>query len=514
MSWLIRSALVALIGAVSALQAVATDPADNSAYKDREYTDFLAHHAEQWEATTRNAGHPLGGIVAEACVSPREPEIGKPIMFVVSHRNLNEYSARYMQESDEFGPPPVLMQDDSGKPVPLTEKGRRTWLGPHFGHTGPDFIRVEPGFASSDRLQLDDYFDLSKPGKYTVAHWGAKPVTFNLRGPGSKTTEMSSPADVYRPNDPFAKRWQDALAVAGQSHGDLLVEADLSPTDPRGEPCPVSAERLHFREDRARMGVLRPRPERGKLAVVCVTGDRSVAIRQRNRRHGFIGLSDSRAGRLGQGGASHRQGEELNCRPRVDPRALAPPRRGSRFRGSDARDICGPAGSGVFGARGLARTQARRSCLGCNPGPDSGARAGSCRREQAALRVGPYVGAAGHDGPNATYRYGVADHNPPPGRRRLPYDEPGEPDERRGSPGCRAGTEGNCVSARQEWNLPPHEREREGNYTILVFHGRSRRFFFLADSWRRTSIRTARSPMRAIRCKWSSLSAAALPTRS
>ena len=118
------------------------------------------------------------------------------------------------------------MQDDSGKPVPLTKKGRRTWLGMHFGHTLPDFIRVEPGFASSDRLQLDDYFDLTKPGKYTVAHWGASPLR-STSAPGSKTTETPSPPDVYRPNDPFAKRWQDALTVAGEPHGDLVVEADL-----------------------------------------------------------------------------------------------------------------------------------------------------------------------------------------------------------------------------------------------------------------------------------------------
>ncbi len=58
---------------------------------------------------------------------------------------------------------------------------------------------------------MDEYFDLSRPGRYTVLVSGAKPITFNVRKPGSKGSEATSRLSVYRAGDPFEKQWQDAL---------------------------------------------------------------------------------------------------------------------------------------------------------------------------------------------------------------------------------------------------------------------------------------------------------------
>ena len=232
--------LVSLAVGLVAFAVAAEEPKKSSSFEDEAYSArWLAWHDEQWKKAVQGAGQQYEGIVAEAVVVPPEPEIGKPVMFVVTYKNVDEQPAWHRQW-EEYGPFEVLMRDDSSKPVPRSEKGRKAWRGIREGHSLPDEIGVKPGFAIAEKLPLDDYFDLSRPGKYTVLGWGAKPVTFELRRPGSKTSKTSSPSRVYRPDDPFGKRWQDALAAAGQPHDDLLLESIVSPIDRRAVNLVVS----------------------------------------------------------------------------------------------------------------------------------------------------------------------------------------------------------------------------------------------------------------------------------
>jgi hypothetical protein len=161
-------------------------------------------------------------------------------MFVVSYTNLSERTASHTQ-LEGGGPDEVLVRDASAKPVPLSEKGRRTWVtNSWIVHTEADHIPIEPGFAVAEKVPLDEYFDLSHPGTYTVLGWWAKPVTFVLRKRGNTACETSSLLCVCRPDEPFEKAWKHAIVAAGHPHDDLLLEAVVSPVDRRSVNLVVS----------------------------------------------------------------------------------------------------------------------------------------------------------------------------------------------------------------------------------------------------------------------------------
>ncbi len=130
MSRFICFSLALPIIGVLVLLGNAAETNHSATFEERWYSDWLAHRGEVWKEAIRKAGQPVEGIVAEAFVTPREPEIGKPVMCVVSFKNLYERSATHTQH-EEAGPSMVLMQDSSERPVPLREKAQGLVQHPH-----------------------------------------------------------------------------------------------------------------------------------------------------------------------------------------------------------------------------------------------------------------------------------------------------------------------------------------------------------------------------------------------
>ncbi len=232
-------ALTLPVAGALVLLANAGEPTESARSDEHNYSVWLSDHDENWKNYMRRAGQPNEGVAAEAFVTPREPEIGKPVMFVVSYKNLYQRPAGHWQ-LEEGGPEEVLMQDVSARPVPLGKKARGAWLGIRVTNTLPDYILVEPGFAIAEKMPLDEYFDLSKPGRYAVLGWGARPVTFELRKPGHKASATTSSFSVYRPGGSFEEKWKHAMVAAGQPHDDLLLECVVSPIDRRAVNLVVS----------------------------------------------------------------------------------------------------------------------------------------------------------------------------------------------------------------------------------------------------------------------------------
>jgi hypothetical protein len=206
-----------------------------------------AQHNESWKSYLQYAGRSSQGIVTEAFVVPREAEIGEPVLFVVSTRNLRQCTFHYLG-CDAAWPSEVLIRDASGKPILPNKKGRQAWSpvqsSESFSNGIPEDVSLRPGFAVSEKVPLDEYFDLSRPGTYTVLGRGANAVSFQLRKPGAKSPGTSTRLSVYRPAESFEEKWKRAILASGQPHDDLLLEATLSPVDPRAVNLVVSLRNI------------------------------------------------------------------------------------------------------------------------------------------------------------------------------------------------------------------------------------------------------------------------------
>jgi hypothetical protein len=195
-----------------------------------------------WDDALVNAGKTNSGFLASAYISPPRPASGKPILLVLSCRNIGGEPVNAWKTY--WALPMILIKDQDGKFVELTQRGKEVWVS-GFAMSGalPEEFRLKPGFASSCAISLDRYFELTRPGKYTVLANCRGPAipkaaTFELRSnevpitdelPKQPSSELLS-TDNYLQEQSLEKRWKLAMPAAGHSHNDLMLESVLSPT--------------------------------------------------------------------------------------------------------------------------------------------------------------------------------------------------------------------------------------------------------------------------------------------
>ena len=111
-------------------------------------------------------------MLAPALVVPPAPEAGKPCTLVLSTWNLNRTPICYFH--DDWlpeGPMAAFVHDSAGRAAPLAVVGEAAY-GPRSprilsGRSWVETITIEPGCAMSQKLPLNTFFDLSRPGTYT-----------------------------------------------------------------------------------------------------------------------------------------------------------------------------------------------------------------------------------------------------------------------------------------------------------------------------------------------------------
>ena len=111
---------------------------------------------QQWQQASRFAGKPFDGLLLDASA-------GRPAELKVTLRNRGGKEIlvkKWKGESDYE----VLVRDLTGKPVGLTEKGKRFFAGGKL----LDFRELKPGEAIEATLQLGSIFLVKAPGEYDV----------------------------------------------------------------------------------------------------------------------------------------------------------------------------------------------------------------------------------------------------------------------------------------------------------------------------------------------------------
>lgn len=136
----------------------------------------------------------------DASVAHNDFKIGSPIVIEVQLKNISDHDimrgsiAGYEDRPEVLGFRPVL-RDDQGKEPPLTNWGRRVFGRPLPGEpsltlNAVGLIAVHPGEVFRSEIKLNDLYDLTAPGKYTVhvTHYdtdnkelvSSKPITFTI----------------------------------------------------------------------------------------------------------------------------------------------------------------------------------------------------------------------------------------------------------------------------------------------------------------------------------------------
>jgi hypothetical protein len=123
---------------------------------------------KEWDSLLRDAGRAKDGVVLEARPLTDPATAGGPVSIVLSIKNVGEREVRVAF----FRPrtPIATIRDSAGRPVNLTEKGLQFYSFKSSGSISGGYLAPgqTPGETADLVLRLDEYFDLSKPGRYTV----------------------------------------------------------------------------------------------------------------------------------------------------------------------------------------------------------------------------------------------------------------------------------------------------------------------------------------------------------
>ncbi len=244
-------------------------------------TEYQAWHAklteDRWESLLRKAGKPDAGVVLEARLVPESPAPGTRIQLVFSLRNVSDCPFQpgwaSIRPFESLVEPKLLIRNSKGEPVELTRKGMREVYETMFGGGSGRFPRLEPGYAWGGDMTVSDYFDLSKPGDYTILAWGGKvsedsmmvgmggafrrnvglrgwvtkPLTLKIgKQPVSsddkRRPDLTQPAKSSQtpPSDPAEKEWAELLVDAGRLRENCILDATPSPLAPKAVHLVVS----------------------------------------------------------------------------------------------------------------------------------------------------------------------------------------------------------------------------------------------------------------------------------
>ncbi len=148
----------------------------------RSSISFSERAATTWEEGLLLAGRPNSGFVSEAFVSPRYPEIGKPVFLVlcvknvhISRQTVSSFSHYVPGDFIYGGANTVLLRDDEGHFLASAKSSTPYHPLSGIDSTAPgrNGFSVLPGYGYRAILRLDTRYTFSRPGKYTVLGAGA-----------------------------------------------------------------------------------------------------------------------------------------------------------------------------------------------------------------------------------------------------------------------------------------------------------------------------------------------------
>ena len=226
----------------------------------------------------QRAGEPDAGVILEARLVTESPLPGEDINLIFSLRNMSDRPFQpgwaSLRPFESVVEPKLLIRNSKGEPVELTRKGMRKVYETFFGGGSGFFQRLAPGRAWGDCMTVSDYFDLSKPGDYTILVWGGEVPedtmmvgiggafrrNVGIRGWVAKPIALTvgkhaaSGEDEHRPastppkerfpkstlGDSAEKEWSDLTQEARHSHHKCILDATCSPLAPSAVHLVVS----------------------------------------------------------------------------------------------------------------------------------------------------------------------------------------------------------------------------------------------------------------------------------
>jgi hypothetical protein len=148
---------------------------------------------QRWKELKRWAGEEYEHLYFDAWIVPEATQAGRPIELKFSMVHIGNYRDDHpvlLKKWKGNSGLEVLIRGPSGKPVPLTEKGKSFFS----KGTQLDARSLPRGDAIDGVLRLDDLFELQAPGKYTIlvslpvvgevdATYTARPITIVVKAP-------------------------------------------------------------------------------------------------------------------------------------------------------------------------------------------------------------------------------------------------------------------------------------------------------------------------------------------
>jgi hypothetical protein len=119
---------------------------------------------KEWESLLREGGCAKNGVMLEARPLAASNTAGGPVSIVLSVKNVGEGEVRVAFYCPRT--PVAVIRDSAGRPVDRTTKGSELYS-PRMSWSIRG-VYLGPGDAAGMVFRLDEYFDLSKPDRYTV----------------------------------------------------------------------------------------------------------------------------------------------------------------------------------------------------------------------------------------------------------------------------------------------------------------------------------------------------------
>ena len=245
--WLAWGARLAALLQTFAPSAVAGGPLSvQKSFDNFVYSQWIADQERMWQSALPLANRACGGIAMGVVSVPHGPGLGDPVTLIVSIKNLNCRTVTLGLHM-----PHLLMRDASGVPVPLTPMARKEWLSFKTQKWSvPEEIEIAPGCAIAAKVPLKRYFEVTRPGRYSalVGCVGWTQFDFEVGGgtgpsPGLQSEVGAKPVvegDPLGPEFPRGPQRRKAAAIPVRPHSGLVLEALLSPVDPRKVDFAVS----------------------------------------------------------------------------------------------------------------------------------------------------------------------------------------------------------------------------------------------------------------------------------
>jgi len=263
-----RSPVLALVIGLLTVRSAIADPPPVK----RSLPMFSSTCEDSWNFLFPFAGRPNGELLysARVVVDSKAPE-GGSVYLLLSLTNVSTKCIFFPGGPRDL--PGVFIRDGFGHVLELTDEGeQRYWASVTAGGSVCCPI-VPPGYSGGTVIPLKAYYDLSKPGKYTVLasqQCGAKdkkPIagscvvvssaaTFSIgRAPQKsdrKASGVSQSSAISKANlenrtlESKAAEWDELVRRSGQSIHHCALDVVVSPTETEATTLIVSLRRIEL----------------------------------------------------------------------------------------------------------------------------------------------------------------------------------------------------------------------------------------------------------------------------